>query len=107
MPVIPNNPLNYSIKFAFEFKTNQEIFSIVNLFLSFSFFFEFIFSYPIETLPTKQTTSLERKDRILHTTKTINEPVIAVKGDYGQGTPADQHLYTTRGGTVSESEKKI
>ncbi|CAF1269881.1 unnamed protein product [Rotaria sp. Silwood1] len=40
---------------------------------------------------------LVNKDRILHTTKTKNESIINVKGDYGQGTPADQHLYTTRG----------
>ena len=49
----------------------------------------------------------ENKDRILHTTKTTNEPVITVKGDYGQGTPADQHLYTTRGVTALDSEKKM
>ncbi|CAF2551493.1 unnamed protein product [Rotaria sp. Silwood2] len=40
---------------------------------------------------------LQNKDRILHTTKTKNESIVTVKGDYGQGTPADQHLYTTRG----------
>ena len=27
----------------------------------------------------------------------MNEPLVTVQGDYGQGTPADQHLYTTRG----------
>jgi len=39
--------------------------------------------------------------------KTTNEPTVTIKGDYGQGTPADQHLYTTRGVTSSDSEKKI
>jgi hypothetical protein len=53
---------------------------------------------------TNQSRIVENKDRILHTTKTINEPIVTVKGDYGQGTPADQHLYTTRG---VDSEKKI
>jgi len=62
----------------------------------------------------KTTTSnqpiIENKDRILHTTKTKNEPIITVKGDYGQGTPADQHLYTTRGvvnPTLVNTEKKL
>jgi hypothetical protein len=54
-----------------------------------------------------QSRIVENKDRILHTTKTINEPIVTVKGDYGQGTPADQHLYTTRGVTTLDSEKKI
>ncbi|CAF1248776.1 unnamed protein product [Rotaria sordida] len=40
---------------------------------------------------------LVNKDRILHTTKKNNESIVTIKGDYGQGTPADQHLYTTRG----------
>jgi len=61
--------------------------------------------FPIET--TNQPSIIETKDRILHTTKTANEPVVTVKGDYGQGTPADQHLYTTRGVTSLDSEKKI
>ena len=52
---------------------------------------------------------LESKDRILRTAKNANEPVVHVKGDYGQGTPADQQFYTTRGttdATVSNTEKK-
>ena len=51
----------------------------------------------------------EGKDRILRTVKDANEPVVHVKGDYGQGTPADQQFYTTRGisdATVSNLEKK-
>ncbi|CAF1034423.1 unnamed protein product [Adineta steineri] len=54
--------------------------------------------------------STENKDRILHTTKIENEPVVTVKGDYGQGTPTDQHLYTTRGvvnPTLLGAEKKL
>lgn len=82
---------------------NQEIFSIVNLLAIL-----FLLIHSSSLIETKnQATPIEHKDRILHTTKIANEPVIAVKGDYGQGTPADQHLYTTRGATVSESEKKI
>ncbi len=61
--------------------------------------------FPIET--TNQPSIIESKDRILHTTKTANEPIVTVKGDYGQGTPADQHLYTTRGVPSLDSEKKI
>ena len=49
----------------------------------------------LETTSGKKV--IERKDRILHTTKTTNEPTVVAKVDYGQGTPADQHLYTTRG----------
>lgn len=49
---------------------------------------------------------VESKDRILHSTNNSNEPVVTVKGDYGQGTPADQHLYTTRGVDPS-TEKKL
>lgn len=51
----------------------------------------------------------EGKDRILHTAKSATEPVLHVKGDYGQGTPADQQFYTTRGNldaAVSITEKK-
>lgn len=86
----------------FESRMNRKIFSIVNpsclLFLSLS---------PSSFIETpNQPVPVERKDRILHTTKTANEPVITIKGDYGQGTPADQHLYTTRGATVSDVEKK-
>ncbi|CAF3327849.1 unnamed protein product [Rotaria socialis] len=53
---------------------------------------------------------LANKDRVLHTAKTQNEPIANVKGDYGQGTPADQHLYTTRGSanpTLLDAEKKL
>jgi hypothetical protein len=53
---------------------------------------------------------IEHKDRILHTAKIENEPIVTVKGDYGQGTLADQHLYTTRGvvnPTSLNTEKKI
>lgn len=45
----------------------------------------------------------DNKDRILHTQTTTDEPIVNAKGDYGQGTPADQHLYTTRGNTNSTS----
>jgi hypothetical protein len=55
---------------------------------------------------THQPLIVESKDRILHTTKTANEPIVTVKGDYGQGTPTDQHLYTTRGVASLDSEKK-
>ncbi len=58
---------------------------------------------------TSNQSTIENKDRILHTIKTKNEPIITIKGDYGQGTPADQHLYTTRGvvnSTLLDSEKK-
>ncbi len=83
---------------------NQKIFLIVNI-----FFFNLIkynsFYLTIET--TNQSSIIESKDRILHTTKTANQPIVTVKGDYGQGTPADQHLYTTRGVTSVDSEKKI
>lgn len=51
---------------------------------------------------------LEGKDQILRTVKNANEPVVHVKGDYGQGTQADQQFYTTRGttdATVSPAEK--
>ncbi len=81
-----------------------------NLFDS-KYFFTFLlntihfFFFPIET--TNQPSIIESKDRILHTTKTANQPIVTVKGDYGQGTPADQHLYTTRGVTSLDSEKKI
>ncbi|UJR09405.1 hypothetical protein I4U23_013647 [Adineta vaga] len=62
--------------------------------------------------PTTSTVHIvDNKDRILHTAKIANEPVVTVKGDYGQGTPADQHLYTTRGGVtnpiVVDAEKKL
>ncbi len=81
----------------------QTIFLIVNLFLilwnSIRFF------SVLET--TNQPAIIESKDRILHTTKTVNEPIVTVKGDYGQGTPADQHLYTTRGVSSLDPEKKI
>jgi hypothetical protein len=53
--------------------------------------------------------TMTSKDRILHTNKLENEHVVTIKGDYGQGTPADQHLYTTRGTVDSNSlniEKK-
>ncbi|CAF4725809.1 unnamed protein product, partial [Rotaria magnacalcarata] len=53
---------------------------------------------------------LANKDRVLHTAKTQNEPIVNVKGDYGQGTPADQHLYTTRGNanpTSLDAQKKF
>ncbi|CAF2099619.1 unnamed protein product [Rotaria magnacalcarata] len=53
---------------------------------------------------------LANKDRVLHTAKTQNEPIVNVKGDYGQGTPADQHLYTTRGSanpTSLDAQKKF
>ncbi|CAF2944844.1 unnamed protein product [Rotaria sp. Silwood2] len=53
---------------------------------------------------------IDYKDRILHTTKTENEPRVTIKGDYEQGTSADQHLYTTRGNinpTSLDTEKKI
>jgi len=61
-----------------------------------------------KTSPTTNQGSItETKDRILHTTKTLNEPIVTAKGDYGQGTPADQHLYTTRGVTPVDSQKKI
>ena len=87
---------------------NQKISSIVN-FSSLSLPSSIIF-ISLET--TSETKSIESKDRILHTAKTaLNEPVVVVKGDYGQGTPADQHLYTTRGGSVNptlvNSEKKL
>jgi hypothetical protein len=52
----------------------------------------------------------ENKDRILHAAKNDQDRIIVVKGDYGQGTPADQHLYTTRGpvhATSLDAEKKI
>jgi hypothetical protein len=70
-----------------------------------SFSFQFIFCFSLES--NNQLRTVENKDRILHTTKTTNEPIITVKGDYGQGTPADQHLYTTRGVTALDSEKKM
>ena len=92
--VIPNNQLNSSIKFTIEFKTSPELFSIVNLSL-----IHLLRIHSFHSIETTKAPSTEQKDRILHTTKTTSEPVIAVKGDYGQG--------TTRGGTVSESEKKI
>lgn len=47
---------------------------------------------------------VESKDRIFHVSKAGT-----VKGDYGQGTPADQHLYTTRDSAhaiVSDADKK-
>ncbi|CAF2768829.1 unnamed protein product [Rotaria sp. Silwood2] len=53
---------------------------------------------------------IDNKDRILHTAKTENEPSVTIKGDYGQGTSADQHLCTTRGNinpTSLDTEKKI
>ncbi|CAF1136292.1 unnamed protein product [Adineta ricciae] len=53
---------------------------------------------------------VENKDRILHSVKTANEPIVTVQGDYGQGSPADQHLYTTRGvanPVVLDTEKKL
>lgn len=71
-------------------------------------------SSSIET--TTSTTSsienkvIENKDRILHTAKSVNEPIVHAKGDYGQGTPSDQHLYTTRGNnstTSLDTEKKL
>lgn len=68
----------------------------------------FILFYSLETSLEKKP--IEIKDRILHTAKTTNEPPVVVKGDYGQGTPADQHLYTTRGSvnpTLVNSEKKL
>lgn len=46
---------------------------------------------------SSSTTINEHKDRIIHTKTNENQPVTNVKGDFGQGTPADQHLYTTRG----------
>lgn len=49
---------------------------------------------------------LENKDRILHTTKTKDQPITTVKGDYGQGTPADQQFYTTRGTSSTDAQKK-
>lgn len=85
----------------FESRMNRKIFLKVN---SFIHFLRFSPSSFLET--PNQPVSIERKDRILHTTKTANEPVITIKGDYGQGTPADQHLYTTRGAIVSDLEKK-
>ncbi|CAF3533784.1 unnamed protein product [Rotaria sordida] len=54
--------------------------------------------------------TIDNKDRILHTGKTENKPNIIIKGDYGQGTPADQHLYTTRSNVNSaplDTEKKL
>jgi len=69
--------------------------------------------YFLETTPNQSTIErkiIENKDRILHTAKTGNEPILTVKGDYGQGTPADQHLYTTRGvdnPTSLNTEKKL
>jgi hypothetical protein len=59
----------------------------------------------IET-PTNQSSIPKNKDRILHTAKIDNEPMVITKGDYGQGTPTDQHLYTTRGISL-DMEKKI
>jgi hypothetical protein len=57
---------------------------------------------------TSEKKILEHKDRILHTTKTANEPTIIAKVDYGQGTPADQHLYTTRSAiNPIDVEKKL
>lgn len=83
---------------------NRKISSIVNLHFSpFS-----IISPSLETSLEKKP--IEIKDRILHTAKIGNEPPIVIKGDYGQGTPADQHLYTTRGSidpTLVNSEKKL
>jgi hypothetical protein len=69
--------------------------------------------YFLETTSNQSTIErkiIENKDRILHTAKTGNEPIVTVKGDYGQGTPADQHLYTTRGvdnPTSLNTEKKL
>ncbi|UJR36699.1 hypothetical protein I4U23_029416 [Adineta vaga] len=57
-----------------------------------------------------QLVEIESKDRILHTIKNENEPIISVNGDYGQGTPVDQHLYTTRSivnSSVVDTEKKL
>jgi hypothetical protein len=79
------------------------IFLIVNLFLI--LLNSIRFSSVLET--TNRPAIIESKDRILHTTKTANEPIVTVKGDYGQGTPADQHLYTTRGVSSLDPEKKI
>ncbi|CAF3281322.1 unnamed protein product [Rotaria socialis] len=50
---------------------------------------------------------LQNKHRVFHTTKTENESTITIKGDYGQGTPGDQHFYTTRGTTSVDTEKKM
>ncbi|CAF1047833.1 unnamed protein product [Rotaria sordida] len=54
--------------------------------------------------------TIDNKDRILHIGKTENKSNIIIKGDYGQGTPADQHLYTTRSNVNSaplDTEKKL
>jgi hypothetical protein len=75
------------------------IVNFVSHFIKYNSFF-----FTIET--THQPLIVESKDRILHTTKTANEPIVTVKGDYGQGTPTDQHLYTTRGVASLDSEKK-
>ena len=54
--------------------------------------------------PSAHRMPVEHKDRILHTTKAHGEPAVVAKGDYGQGTPTDQHLYTTRGAPVAEKK---
>jgi len=84
---------------------NQKIFLIVKAFCFLNLIKYNSFFLTIET--PNQSSIIESKDRILHTTKTANQPIVTVKGDYGQGTPADQHLYTTRGVTSVDSEKKI
>ena len=84
---------------------NRKISSIVNILFVFSFSAIF---HSLETSLEKKP--IEIKDRILRTAKIANEPPVVVKGDYGQGTPADQHLYTTRGSidpTLVNSEKKL
>ena len=82
---------------------SQKNFSTVNIF-SFQNLTHF---FPLTETTTDQSSVVESKDRILHTVKSDNETIINVKGDYGQGTPADQHLYTTRDGPSLDSQKKI
>ncbi|CAF1044279.1 unnamed protein product [Didymodactylos carnosus] len=46
------------------------------------------------------------KDKIIHTTKSTSTTSTPVVPDYGQGSLADQHLYTTRGGTTEYERSK-
>ena len=76
------------------------------IFDSMSFLFVYLFLFLKRYLFgfVKEPVVVESKDRILHTTQRSNEPIVSVKGDYGQGVPADQQFYTTRDVT---SEKKV